>query len=69
MTIKSYTKRELALMYFPNVDGHTAVNRLTRWISRCKPLREELTRHNYGGRGHSLTPKHVSIIVEYLGEP
>ncbi|MDO4161372.1 MAG: DUF4248 domain-containing protein [Prevotellaceae bacterium] len=69
MTIKSYTKRELALMYFPNVDAHTATTRLARWIRRCEPLFEKLVSDNYKVKARILTRRQVALIIEYLGEP
>ena len=36
--VRSYTKKELALFYFPDASPHTAVNRLMRWINRNAPL-------------------------------
>ena len=36
--VRSYTKKELALFYFPYASPHTAVNRLMRWINRNAPL-------------------------------
>ena len=34
--IRSYTKNDLALRYFPSATPHTAVNRLMSWICRCQ---------------------------------
>ena len=42
--IKSYSKAELAMLYFPDSDPHVAVNHLMRWIYGCKPLMETSTR-------------------------
>ena len=42
MTIKPYTKQELASMYFPNADQATARIHLWRWITRCQPLNDAL---------------------------
>ena len=36
--IRTYTKKELALMYFPESYPRTAVNHLMAWIRRCDPL-------------------------------
>ena len=62
--IKSYSKAELALLYFPD-----AVKHLMAWIKRCTPLYQELQQAGLQARAKTLTPKHVKIIVEYLGEP
>ena len=40
--IRTYTKKELALMYFPESYPRTAVNHLMAWIRRCDPLWEKL---------------------------
>ena len=39
---RSYTKKELGLMYFPESMPRTAVNHLMSWIRRCQPLWDEL---------------------------
>lgn len=47
--IQPYTKKELALFYFPTADPHVAVNRLMSWVNRCKPL-QAIRRHPNGSR-------------------
>ena len=39
---RTYTKKELGLMYFPESMPRTAVNHLMSWIRRCQPLWDEL---------------------------
>ena len=67
--IRTYTKKELALMYFPESMPRTAVNHLMVWICRCDPLWEELMKMGYCKTSKSFSPKQVKTIVEYLGEP
>ncbi len=69
MEIRNYTKKELALLYFPDASPHTAVNRLMRWITRCTPLMEALRAAHYRDTERSFTPKQVECIVRFLGEP
>ena len=68
--VRSYTKKELALAYFPDVtDPHIATNRLMRWIVRNTELMEELRMHGYQKNSRFFTPAQVRLIVYYLGEP
>ncbi|MDD5821883.1 MAG: DUF4248 domain-containing protein [Prevotella sp.] len=68
--VRSYTKKELALAYFPDVtDPHIATNRLMRWIVRNTELMEELRKHGYQKNFRFFTPAQVRLIVYYLGEP
>ena len=67
--IRTYTKKELALMYFPESNPRTAVNHLMAWIHLCAPLWEELLAMGYHKQSKAFTPKQVKAIVEYLGEP
>ena len=67
--IRMYTKKELALMYFPESYPRTAVNHLMVWIRRCTPLWNELLDMGYCKTSKSFSPKQVKAIVEYLGEP
>ena len=36
--VKCYNKQELAQMYFPDLTIRASVNKLRRWMRRCKPL-------------------------------
>ena len=68
--IKTYSKAELAMLYFPDANStHVAVKHLMAWIKRCTPLYQELQQAGLQARDKTFTPKHVKIIVEYLGEP
>lgn len=67
--IRAYTKKELALMYFPESYPRTAVNHLMVWIRRCDPLWEELLKMGYRKTCKAFSPKQVKAIVDYLGEP
>ena len=67
--IRHYTKKELALMYFPDSSPRTAVSQLMCWIHRCTQLWTELQRMGYQPTSKSFTPRQVRAIVEQLGEP
>ncbi len=69
MRIRPYTKRELAQLYFPDTEPHTAVNRLMRWINRCQPLREALDETRYQPHNRLFTPRQTGLICRFLGEP
>ena len=70
MTIKSYPKSELAMLYFPEaVTKHSATNRLRAWISRCPQLEAALRQCNQSPRAKFYSAKAVRLIVDYLGEP
>lgn len=67
--IRQYTKKQLALMYFPESNPRTAVNHLMSWIRLCTPLGAELQAMGYQKMSKSFTPRQVKAIIEYLGEP
>lgn len=68
--IRSYTKKELALKYFPTASTpHAAVNHLMAWIKRCTELYESLMEIGYQKNAKYFTPREVKLIVEHLGEP
>lgn len=67
--IRTYTKKELALMYFPDSSPRTAVNHLMSWIRRCTQLWESLQTTGYSMTSKAFTPRQVRAIVEQLGEP
>ena len=67
--IAAYTKKELALMYFPKSMPRTAVNHLMEWIKKCTPLWQKLLDMGYQKTSKAFSPKQTRAIVEYLGEP
>jgi len=69
MDIVPMTKRELAMMYAPDLTPHAAVNRLMQWINYHPTLTQELLATGYRKTARVLTAKQVHLIVERLGEP
>ena len=67
--IRVYTKKELALMYFPDSSPRTAVSHLMAWIRHCTQLWEQLQATGYEPSCKTFTPRQVRAIVEQLGEP
>lgn len=68
--IRSYSKKELALLYFPDTPNpHTAVNHLMAWLRRCTPLTRELEEMGVQKTAKYFTPRQVRAIARHLGEP
>ncbi|MCM1108485.1 MAG: DUF4248 domain-containing protein [Clostridium sp.] len=55
-----YTRRTLALMYFPKSPARQTVRRLTEWIHRCRSFTAVLGRRN-GGR-----PLRLPKLLQYV---
>lgn len=69
-TIRAYSKKELALLYFPESSTpHVAVNHLIAWIKRCRPLMQELEESGYHRVSKYFTSREVRMIISHLGEP
>jgi hypothetical protein len=66
---RTYDRRELAQMYFPEATPDAAVRHLTQWIKNCPALTEALTRLGYKPRSRILPKIIVKTIVAYLDEP
>ena len=69
MDLRSYTKQELALLYFPDSDPDVARAHLMRWIVRCTQLYEQLKKSGYNKSCKEFNPLQVSYIFFHLGEP
>jgi len=69
MKLKSYSKKELAVAYAPDLTIGSAVNRLMYWIKLNQPLLQELLQLGYHTNQKVFTIKQVEKIFEYLGEP
>ncbi len=67
--IKHYSKKELALLFFPHSTPRTAVKHLMAWIAQCAPLWQRLCSAGYKPSSKGFTPRQVKDIVEHLGEP
>ncbi len=66
----TYTRRILAMMYFPDCEPQNAVRRLTSEFKRCVELHELLTaKGKRFDNKQILTIREVKLIEEYLGEP
>lgn len=68
-TIHSYTKKELALMFFPDSTPRVAVNHLMALIRRNDMLCDELQKTGYKNTSKTFTPRQVQAIFEWLGAP
>ena len=68
-TIRAYTKKELALMYFPDSTPDTAVKHLMSTIRGNDMLWDELQAMGYQNNRKTFTPREVTAICEWLGAP
>ena len=67
---KCYGKSELALLYFPDaMTTSGALSNLQSWIKGNAELREALRPCAMPPKAKFFTPKEVSLIFHYLGEP
>ena len=67
MDLRSYTKQELALLYFPDSDPDVARAHLMRWIVRCTQLYEQLLKSGYTKNSKEFNPLQVSYIFFQIG--
>lgn len=68
-TIRAYSKKELALRYFPDSAPGTAVKHLMSTIRRCDMLWDELLAMDYNKQRKTFTPREVRAICDWLGAP
>lgn len=66
---RSYGKGELAMLYIPNVQQQSAVDRFNEWIDAAPGLKERLIATGMNPRSRHYTPAQVHLIVEVLQEP
>ncbi len=69
MILRSYSKQELAMLYFPDSDPRTANNHLMRWINRNPALQRELRSSGYYSHSKYFTTRQVCAILDHLGDP
>ena len=68
-SIRAYSKKELALRFFPHSTPRAAVNHLMAMIRRCDMLWDELQSMGYYNNRKTFTPREVKAIVDWLGAP
>ena len=68
-TIRAYTKKELALLFFPDSTPETAVKHLMTMIRSNDMLWDELQEMGYYNRRKTFTPREVKAIFDWLGAP
>ena len=66
---RPYTKKELALLYFPDSTPETAVKHLMTMIRRNDMLWDELQEMGYYKRRKTFTPREVQAIFDWIGPP
>ena len=67
--IRSYSKKELALRFFPDSTPRVAVNHLMALIRRNDMLSDELLSTGYKITNKVFTPRQVQAIVDWIGAP
>ena len=66
---RAYSKKELALLYFPDSTPRVAVNHLMAIIRRNDMLRDELLSTGYKTTSKVFTPRQVQAIFDWIGAP
>ena len=67
--IKTYGKRQLAKLYYPELSGKAAYRRLLGQIASCPKLKEKLKEIGRSQRSWFYSPSEVKCIVESMGPP
>lgn len=64
-----YTKYQIALRYFPDLNPDSASRRLRRWMHSVKGLKPALKEAGYSDRQQFFSERQIAILYEFLGEP
>lgn len=65
----TYSKRQLACQYFPEMLPKSAVKKLKGWVYGCPDFIKELEKTHFKWRDWDLTPRQRDLFLYYLGEP
>ena len=66
---RSYGKGELAMLYLPDIQQQSAVDKFNKWIEAAPGLKERLIATGMNPRSRRYTPAQVRLIIEVLQEP
>ena len=67
--VKCYNKQEMAQIYFTDLTIRASVNKLRRWMRRCKPLMDEILSTDFHPKTKAFFVREVRLITYYLGKP
>ena len=67
--IRTYGKRQLAKLYYPELSGTAANKKLRGQIATCPKLKEKLKEIGRNQRSWFFSPREVKCIVESMGVP
>ena len=68
-SLRSYTKSELAALYFPGAPRSSALRLLHKYMVNAHGLLTALEKVGYTRASRRLTRRQVMLIYEYLGRP
>ena len=68
-SLRSYTKSELATLYFPGAPRSSALRLLHKYMVNAHGLLTALEKVGYTRSSRRLTRRQVMLIYEYLGRP
>ena len=60
--VKCYNKQELAQMYFPDLTIRASVNKLRRWMRKCKPLMDEILATDFHPKTKAFSVRFINDI-------
>ena len=66
--VKCYNKQELAQMYFPDLTIRASVNKLRRWMRRCKPLMNEILSTDFSSEDKGIFCERSAAYYLLLGK-
>ncbi|MBQ6746386.1 MAG: DUF4248 domain-containing protein [Bacteroidaceae bacterium] len=67
--VRSYGRRELAMLYCPDIAPASAHKKFNLWIGRSPGLLDRLRQLGYSSGQRQFTPIQVQLIVNAIGEP
>ena len=66
---ETYTKFQIAMLYFPDQSYEAASRRLRKWIAEDPALLGALKVAGYTPAQRHFTEKQYNILREYIGDP
>ncbi len=69
MEQRTYTKKEIAMAYFPELGYRGAIKHLMSWINENKTLYDNLHLIGYTDNQRVLTARQANAIFEAIGKP
>lgn len=69
MPKRMYSHKELAVMYYPNIQPRSASAQFGRWMRKNEDLMSELVKAGFYVGQRVYSPRQIEVLIVHIGIP